>query len=153
MIQTIGKRIANLRNLQGWTQQYLAERLAISRVAVSHIEMDISIPGERTITLLAGLFKTTPIRLVEGTTYPQAKEDRLPLTTCCYTPLELELALMENDFAWADRLKTEPFYPQLREEIRIKWESLPGRLGEALDLHEKSLEDVARRKIKNLLFG
>jgi transcriptional regulator with XRE-family HTH domain len=57
MLESIGKRIARLRQERGWTQQDLATRLASSRVAVSHIEMDLIIPSERTVTLLAGLFK------------------------------------------------------------------------------------------------
>ena len=121
MFQTIGKRIAQRRQEMGWTQQSLAERLAISRVAVSHIELDISIPGERTITLLAGLFKTTPHELVEGTTYPAAKADRLPLVSCCYTPLERDLALLENDLTWLQELGNTPDYLRLREKVHNKW--------------------------------
>ena len=62
--ETIGQRIARLRQQMGWTQEALAERVAISRVAISHFEMDIAIPSERTITLLAGLFKLSPPELV-----------------------------------------------------------------------------------------
>lgn len=105
--ERIGKRIATLRQELGWTQRALAERVAISRVAISHIEADISVPSERTITLLAGVFKTSPHELVAGTTYPEAKMDRLPLVVCSYTELELDLALMENDLAWVDRLGRE----------------------------------------------
>src|SRR3954447_18468783 len=36
--ELLGKRVAALRAGLGWTQQDLADRLAISRVAVSHIE-------------------------------------------------------------------------------------------------------------------
>ena len=38
-LETIGRRPARLRQEQGWTQQTLATRLAISRVTVSHFEM------------------------------------------------------------------------------------------------------------------
>ncbi len=58
--ESFGKRIARLRQQRGWTQERLAERLAVSRVAVSHIEMGLSIPSERTVVLLAGLFDTEP---------------------------------------------------------------------------------------------
>lgn len=108
MHETIGKRIARLRQETGWTQQTLAARLAISRVAVSQIEMDLTLPSERTVTLLAGLFKLSPPALVEGTTYPPAKAERLPQVACCYTPLELDLALLENDLAWLRRLAEDP---------------------------------------------
>jgi len=49
-----------MRGSLGWTQQDLADRLAVSRVAVSHIEAGLRDPGERTVTLLAGLFKVEP---------------------------------------------------------------------------------------------
>src|SRR3989304_8739475 len=101
MQETIGKRIARLRQETGWTQRALAARRAISRVAVSQIEMDLTLPSERTVTLLAGLFKLSPQALVEGTTYPLAKAERLPQVACCYTALEYDLALL-NDLAWIE---------------------------------------------------
>jgi hypothetical protein len=60
--------------------------------------MDLIIPSERTVTLLAGVFKITPHELVDGTTYPLAKAEKLPLTTCSYTAFELELALLETSW-------------------------------------------------------
>jgi transcriptional regulator with XRE-family HTH domain len=122
MLESIGKRIARLRQERGWTQQTLSERLAISRVAVSHIEMDLSTPSERTITLLAGLFKTSPYALVEGTTYPQAKIERLPYTACCYTALEMELALLEKDLDWIRRLEGTSLWEECSREIWQTWQ-------------------------------
>ena len=152
MTQTIGKRIAQLRQQNGWTQQSLAERLAISRVAVSHIEMDISIPGERTITLLAGLFKTTPYELVEGSTYPAAKAERLPLTACWYTPIERDLALLENDLAWLGELKDTSDYLRLREKVRRKWAARLARWEvETIDLGEKALLAAGQRQLGQLI--
>ena len=49
---SLGRRIAALRAERGWTQQELADRLGVSRVAVSHLETDLSTPGERTVALL-----------------------------------------------------------------------------------------------------
>ena len=113
----LGDRIAALRAERGWTQQELADRLAISRVAVSHLEargMETT-PGERTIALLAGLFKLEPHELVEGTNYPAAKAERLPVVVCRYTEVELQLRLLELDEErgldpsrradWAERLR------------------------------------------------
>jgi transcriptional regulator with XRE-family HTH domain len=154
MLPTIGKRISQLRQENGWTQQSLAERLAISRVAVSHIEMDISIPGERTITLLAGLFKTTPHALVEGTTYPTAKADRLPLVACSHTALELNLALLENDLAWLQELQNTRDYERLREKIYNKWiDRLIVWEAEAIDLQEKTLCKQGFYKLNQLIQG
>jgi transcriptional regulator with XRE-family HTH domain len=150
MIQTIGKRIAEHRQKLSWTQQYLAERLAISRVAVSHIEMDLSIPGERTITLMAGLFKTSPHALVEDTTYPQAKADRLPLVACIHTPLELDLAILHNDLEWLETLKGNQQYNDFQEKIYQKWViRLKNWDFNTFDPHEKTLISVASQ---NLIF-
>jgi transcriptional regulator with XRE-family HTH domain len=104
MVETIGKRIAYLRQKCGWTQQSLAVRLAMSRMAISHIEMDLTIPSERSITLIAGTFKQSPQELVEGTTYPIAKAERLPEVTNLYTELELQHALLLNDSEWLAQL-------------------------------------------------
>lgn len=120
-LETIGQRIAQLRQANGWTQQMLAERIAISRVAISHIEMDLSTPGERTIALLAGVFKLSPHSLVADTTYPRAKAERLPSVVCSYTALEVDLALLENDLAWLERLGESRHHPRLLEEVRARW--------------------------------
>lgn len=71
----------------------------------------MSTPGERTVTLLAGLFKLEPHELVAGSSYPEAKAERLPLVACRYTEVELQLRLFENDVAagrsdgWDERLR------------------------------------------------
>lgn len=103
MTAKLGRRIAELRASIGMTQQDVADRLGISRVAVSHVEAGMSVPSERTVILLAGLFKIEPHELVEGTTYPMAKAERLPPVATRYTEVELQLALCERDLAWADR--------------------------------------------------
>ena len=95
--EKLGRRIADLRAKLGWTQQELADRVGISRVALSHVEAGMSDPGERTVTLLAGVFKVEPHELVAGTTYPPAKADRLPLVAARHTEVELQLALLEQD--------------------------------------------------------
>ena len=77
-MDSFGRRVAKRRADLGWTQQALAERLGISRVALSHIEAEMTWPNERTVTLLAGLFRLEPHELVAGTNYPAAKGDRLP---------------------------------------------------------------------------
>ena len=112
MSESLGRRVAALRAGLGWTQQELADRLAVSRVAVSHIEAGLRDPGERTVTLLAGLFKMEPWQLVEGVSYPPAKAERLPLVACRYTEVELQLRLLEEDRSagrpltdWPDRLR------------------------------------------------
>ena len=99
---SLGQRISALRADRGWTQQQLADRLGISRVAVSHLETDINIPSERTVAILAGLFRMEPHDLVAGTSYPLAKSDRLPLVVTRWTEVEHQLALLTRDLWWLD---------------------------------------------------
>jgi transcriptional regulator with XRE-family HTH domain len=101
--ESLGRRIAAFRAKLGYTQQELADRLAVSRTAVSHLEAGMTVPGERTVVLLAGLFKIEPGDLVAGTSYPIAKAERLPATAARYTELELLSVLLDNDVAWLER--------------------------------------------------
>ena len=114
--ETLGQRIARLRARRGWTQEQLAERLAASRVAVSHFEMGLALPSERTIVLLAGLFKLEPHELIAETSYPTAKAERLPPSACRYTEVEFQLALLERDIEWATRLGGS-----MQQQIIDKW--------------------------------
>lgn len=98
--EPLGQRIAALRAERGWTQQDLADRVAISRVAVSHLEAGLSEPGERTVALLAGVFRCEPHELVAGTNYPPAKAERLPLVVARYTEADHQLALLRADLGW-----------------------------------------------------
>jgi len=152
MIQeTIGQRVAAHRNALGWTQQTLADRLGISRVAVSHIEADISIPGERTINLLAGLFKVSPHELVRGTTYPQAKADRLPRMVCSYTPFEIDMVLLENDMAWLSLIQGSSMYREICSQVKEKWSRILTRWeGEDLDESQREELKAARSKLKGM---
>jgi transcriptional regulator with XRE-family HTH domain len=95
MPEGLGHVIAKCRGELGWTQAELAERVGISRVALSHIEAGISTPGERTVALLAGVFKVEPHELVARTDYPTAKAERLPVVAARYTEVEHQLALLD----------------------------------------------------------
>jgi hypothetical protein len=68
----------------------------VSRVAVSHLEGGLNVPSERTVTILAGVFKREPHELVDGTNYPVAKAERLPVVACRYTEVELQLRLLDE---------------------------------------------------------
>jgi transcriptional regulator with XRE-family HTH domain len=135
MPDSLGQRLARLRVRHGWTQQALADRLALSRVAISHFEMGLAVPSERTIILLAGLFRCEPHELVADTFYPIGKALRLPPIAPRYTEVELQLALLQRDLGWRDRT------PALRAQIRADW--LP-RL--AL-LHDSSADERERTAI------
>ena len=95
MAESLGQRISKHRAELGWTQVELAERVGISRVALSHIEAGMSSAGERTVALLAGVFKLEPYELVAETDYPPAKAERLPVVAARYTEVEHQLALLD----------------------------------------------------------
>lgn len=144
--ERLGRRIADHRAKLGWTQQQLAERLAVSRVAVSHLEAGVSVPGERTVALLAGLFKVAPHDLVAGTDYPSAKIDRLPVVVAHHTEVELQLALFANDVGWFDAV------PPARAEVVLdRWEAMFRFLRDhAHDAAERSSIDATLRRIGEL---
>ena len=100
--ESLGRRIARLRAERGLTQQELADRVAISRVALSNLESGRSVPGERTVVLLSGLFAVEPPELVEGTDYPRAKADRLPLVAARHTEAAMLEALCRRDLTWLE---------------------------------------------------
>lgn len=133
--EQLGRRIADRRAKLGWTQQDLAERVGISRVAVSHLEAGMSVPGERTVALLAGIFKVEPDELVAGSDYPPAKADRLPLVVARYTEAEHQLALLERDLTSGAATIAE-WVPILEALARG-----------ALDPREREAIDDARRRL------
>ena len=119
----LGRRIAALRAARGWTQQQLAERTAMSRVAVSHLEAGISQPSERSVALLAGVFQLEAHDLVRGTTYPMAKAERLPVVVARYTEVDLQLRLLDADLAWCAEAPVD-----VRERVIAVWTDRLARL-------------------------
>jgi transcriptional regulator with XRE-family HTH domain len=137
----LGARIARLRGRRGWTQEDLAARLAVSRVAVSHFELGLALPSERTVVLLAGLFRLEPHELVAGTSYPAAKAERLPPVACRYTEAELQVALLRRDLEWAARLADG----RARTQVIADWRARIAELAErAYDPSERALLAEAR---------
>jgi transcriptional regulator with XRE-family HTH domain len=145
--ERLGRRIAAHRAKLGWTQQELADRLAVSRVAVSHMEAGVTTPGERTVALLAGVFKVPPYELVADTDYPSAKAERLPLVVAQHTEVELRLAVFESDLRWLDRIT-----PGEAEQVLGEWSAALMQLEEQThDPHERSAIDAARRRLRSVL--
>ena len=143
--ENLGRRIAALRANIGLTQQELADRLAVSRTAVSHLEAGMTVPGERTVVLLAGVFKVGPRELVADTTYPIGKSERLPAIAARYTEVEYLVALLDNDFAWLERVDDGD-----TRRVLDEWEArlLAVDDGE-LDRSERELIREARRRVRN----
>ncbi|HEU5104132.1 MAG TPA: helix-turn-helix transcriptional regulator [Roseiflexaceae bacterium] len=144
--ETLGQRIAKLRARRGWTQEALADRLAASRVAVSHFEMGLALPSERTIVLLAGLFKLEPHELIAGTSYPAAKAERLPSVACRYTEVELQLLLLQHDMSWVASLE-----PSKRKQLVEVWRAkLAALLETTYDQGERALLMDASQQMRGL---
>jgi transcriptional regulator with XRE-family HTH domain len=143
-LENLGRRIAELRGKLGLTQQELAERLAVSRTAVSHLEAGMTVPGERTVVLLAGLFKIEPSELVAGTSYPMAKAERLPMVAARYTEVELLVALLDNDLAWIERTGDAH-----RRRVLEEWDARLSSIDDhSLDLRERELVRDARQRVR-----
>jgi len=71
----------------------------------------MSVANERTVVLLAATFGVEPHELVDGTDYPSAKVERLPLVAARHTEVDLQLALLAADLRWVDALgghRSEP---------------------------------------------
>lgn len=144
--ESLGRRIAEHRGKRGWTQADLAERLGISRVALSHLETDVSPPGERTVALLAGLFKLEPHELVAGTTYPSAKAERLPPVANRYTEAEFQVAQCEADLRWIAR------GPSLYgDQVLAQWDVALRRLARDCDRHDRDLVEACRAQVRRAL--
>jgi transcriptional regulator with XRE-family HTH domain len=145
-VEPLGRRIADHRAKRGWTQTDLAERLGISRVAVSHIEAGMSTPEERTVALLAGLFKQEPHELVAGTNYPSAKTDRLPLVVNQHTDAELQVALCDADLAWIERGSS------LYGDQRLaQWDVALRRLAVDCDRHDLPMVEACQARLRAAL--
>jgi transcriptional regulator with XRE-family HTH domain len=116
MGERLGARIGRRRAERGFTQAELADRVGISRVAVSHLESSRTVPSERTVALLAGIFGCEPHELVADTDYPTSKAERLPVVAARYTEVEHQLALLEAEFRLVEKL---PAATALRERRRL----------------------------------
>lgn len=135
--KALGDRIATLRVDRGWTQQELADRLAMSRTALSHLEAGMRVASERTVVILSGVFGIDPLSFVSGTSYPLAKAERLPAIVALHTEVDLALALcsaetevaaqsgntellVERASSWASRLRVlERRWPDQRDRRRL----------------------------------
>ena len=138
MVERLGERIAQLRTDRGLTQAELADRVGISRVALSHIETSRSIPGERSVALLAGLFRCEPFELVEGTDYPASKAERLPTVVARYTEVEHQLGVLEAQLSALACASREP--SRAAAELAARWRPVLQQLLEgANDATERRL--------------
>ena len=62
----LGKRIREYRNIAGWNQDELAEKMFVSRQTISNWENDKSYPDIQSLLLLSNLFEVSLDKLVKG---------------------------------------------------------------------------------------
>jgi transcriptional regulator with XRE-family HTH domain len=137
--ERLGIRIGRLRVECGFTQAELAERVGISRVAVSHLEGSRTVPSERTVALLAGIFDCEPHELVAGTDYPPSKAERLPVVAARYTEVEHQLGVLDAELRLIEKL---PGALATRERHRLaaEWGPLLRTLAaDAVDGRERAM--------------
>ena len=152
MLEKLGDRLARYRSALGWTQQELADRIGASRVAVSHFEMGLQVPSERTVALLAGVFHVEPAELVANTYYPPAKSERLPAIVAQYTAIEREIALLERDLTWLDRIAHMPHSHGLTLETLHGWlQSLAVLLDSTTDYRSREQLQAAQARVQRSL--
>lgn len=75
---TIGKRIGDLRKARGYSQEYVAEQLDVSRQAVSKWETDAAAPDTYNLIALAELFDVSVEYIATGK-IPETPVSREPL--------------------------------------------------------------------------
>lgn len=61
---TVGQRIRSARQARSMTQEFVAEKLEVSRQAVSKWEKDVSLPGTAHLLALARLLNVPPEQLL-----------------------------------------------------------------------------------------
>lgn len=74
---SIGKRISNLRKQYSYSQEYVADKVNVSRQAVSKWERDQAAPDTYNLIALAELFNVTVEYLAIGNTGPKSGDVRL----------------------------------------------------------------------------
>ena len=100
------------------------------------------------VALLAGVFKLEPPALVEGTAYPDAKAERLPLVAARYTEVELRVRLLRRDLDWLARATRSEERAALAGELRVEWRRQLFELEQAtLDQRERALLREARSEL------
>lgn len=63
---TLGQKIQMFRSAAGWSQEQLAEQLAVTRQTVSKWERDLSTPDANVLLLLSDLFEISLDELMRG---------------------------------------------------------------------------------------
>ena len=76
---TVGARVASLRNARGWNQEDLASRIQISKSFLSEIENDRGLPGGQIVMRLAETLGTTTDYILRGSVSPAEAPPNQPV--------------------------------------------------------------------------
>jgi transcriptional regulator with XRE-family HTH domain len=149
-MELLGKRLAAHRARLGWTQAEVAARVGISRAALSHLESSLSVAGERTVAILAGLFGCEPYELVVGTDYPPAKVERLPLVAARYTEVAHTIACMDAQLAVIAMLDDSAVAAKVGAEVERRWfDELVALRSASLDPRERDALSAALERLRS----
>ncbi len=85
---TIGQRISDLRRKYSYSQEYVAEKIGVSRQAVSKWEQDQAAPDTYNLIALAELFHVTVEYLAVGKTDEPPPEEKSRPATQSEMPME-----------------------------------------------------------------
>lgn len=66
LAQQLGARIRELRNINGWTQKELAQRIGIHKSVISYFELGERFPAYDTLLRIADTFKVSTDFLLKG---------------------------------------------------------------------------------------
>ena len=92
---SVGKRISELRRKKGFTQEYVAEQLGVSRQAVSKWESDASYPSTENLLQLSDILG---VSLTEITASEKEPKQRSPLE-------EYACQRLREEQVWKNRIK------------------------------------------------
>lgn len=76
---SIGEKIKELRKVNGYSQELIAEKIAVSRQTISKWENDLSIPSTNNLIKLADLFDVDIHLITNQNTLAKNGESNLPL--------------------------------------------------------------------------
>lgn len=113
---TIGTRINSLRKKKGYTQEYIAEQLHVTRQAVSKWEQDQTSPDTWNLIELSKLLETSVEYITLG---EEEKKPQPPIPTKTYCGKSCELCAQKTELGCSGCKGGTKWNPQLRCEISV----------------------------------
>ena len=147
----IGQQLLTLRNSKHWTQEQLADKLKVSRQAVSKWETGVTVPDLPILLLLSELYDMTINELISKPDMPslQTIEDLIAYTSDkCRMFLEgftfQELALATKGVSPELNRLIETSFPEVSfEELRVQLGRVP--IASVEGIHTRIVDEVNRQ--------